>query len=185
MSSAPASATTWSSAARHPRLRHRQRAQVRQADRHDRQHRRQAAKHQGRCRQSGDTQAALHHARDAVLRRSGDREDRVGEGAPARVRPPRRHARRQDAVRARRSRRTSGTSSTRRRARCSTAIETKSGAHNTICRPRRQAGVPRRAEVAVPVRRGHEDAQGRRQGRAVRGGDPAVHGQRRAIAAAS
>ena len=49
-------------------------------------------------------------------------------------------------------------------------IETKSGAHNTIVRARRHAGVPGRAEVAAPVRRRHEDAQGRspRSGRSRR-----------------
>ena len=47
-------------------------------------------------------------------------------------------------------------------------IETKSGAHNTIVRPRRHAHVPGRPQVAAADRRGHEDAQGDRQGRPVR-----------------
>ncbi len=61
-------------------------------------------------------------------------------------------------------------------------IETKSGAHNTVCGLDGTRVYLAGLKSPLPVRRGHEDAQDRRQGRPVRRVDPAVHGQRRADA---
>ena len=128
---------------------------------------------------ASDRQAPLHDARNALLRRSRHREDGMGQGPAPGLRSARRDAGREDALRAvvreghlerRRGRDGQGASPASRPRAARTTRSAASAATRAYL-----AGL----EVAVPVRRGHEDAQGDRQGRPVRGRDPAVHRQRR------
>ena len=62
-----------------------------------------------------------------------------------------------------------------------TAIETKSGAHNTICGLDGKRAYLAGLKSPAPLRRGHEDSRRCRQDRTVRGGDSTVYGQRGSI----
>ena len=155
---------------RHPGLRHRQRPQVRQADR-DRREQRGASRDniKGVCACAATQTALLHHAEEALLRRSRDREDALGEGTAAGLRPHVDHAGRQDRSTCPSFEKDiwnvvdAATGEVDRR-----RSRPKSGAHNTVVGLDGSRMYLAGLQVAAAVRRRHEDAQGRRHGRPVR-----------------